>query len=118
MEPEGSLPFSQEPATVPYPQPDHFSPYHAILSKIHSNIILLPLTEWSQFESLSGVGIFSFPRRPERLWGPLSPPPHPIGIGGYFPRLELEAYRSRPTSAEVKKNFDLDILTPLYAFMA
>ena len=26
MEPEGSLPNSQQPATCPYPEPDHFRP--------------------------------------------------------------------------------------------
>jgi hypothetical protein len=31
MEPKGSLPCSQEPATNPYPEQDQFSPYHLIL---------------------------------------------------------------------------------------
>ena len=29
MEPEGSLPYSQEPATCPYPEPAQSSPYNA-----------------------------------------------------------------------------------------
>jgi hypothetical protein len=32
MEPEGSLPSSQEPSTGPYPEPDQSNPYHPILS--------------------------------------------------------------------------------------
>jgi hypothetical protein len=32
MEPEGSLPCSQEPPTGPYPEPDQSNPYHLILS--------------------------------------------------------------------------------------
>jgi hypothetical protein len=32
MEPEVSLPCSQEPSTGPYPQPDKSNPYHPILS--------------------------------------------------------------------------------------
>jgi hypothetical protein len=28
MEPEGSLPYSQEPATCPYPEPYYFNPNH------------------------------------------------------------------------------------------
>jgi hypothetical protein len=31
MEPEGSLPCSQESYTGPYPEPDQFSPYRHIL---------------------------------------------------------------------------------------
>jgi hypothetical protein len=41
MEPEGSSPYSQEPDTCPYPEPDRSS--HAPsshFSKIHFNIIL------------------------------------------------------------------------------
>jgi hypothetical protein len=32
MEPEGSLPCSQEPSTDPYPEEDKSNPYHLSLS--------------------------------------------------------------------------------------
>jgi hypothetical protein len=47
MEPEGSLPCSQEPSTGPYPEPDRVSPYQPILSNIHFNIIHPPTSCWS-----------------------------------------------------------------------
>jgi hypothetical protein len=50
MEPESSLPCSQEPSTGPCSQPDEFNPYH--LSNIHFNIILPP-TSWFSGWSLS-----------------------------------------------------------------
>ena len=41
MEPEGSLPQSQVPATCTYPEPARYSPYHqSYILKIHLNIIL------------------------------------------------------------------------------
>jgi hypothetical protein len=42
MEPEDSLPCSQEPSTGPNPQPDQSKQYHPIPSKIHFNIIHPP----------------------------------------------------------------------------
>jgi hypothetical protein len=39
MEPESSLPCSEEPSTGPYPEPDKSNPYHPILSKIHFIIV-------------------------------------------------------------------------------
>jgi hypothetical protein len=42
MEPEGSSPYTQEPASCPYPEPDQSSlrPPPTNFSKIHFNIIL------------------------------------------------------------------------------
>jgi hypothetical protein len=46
MEPEGSLPCSQEPSTDPYREPDKSNPYYPILSKINFNIVHPPMS-WS-----------------------------------------------------------------------
>jgi len=40
MEPEGSLPCSQQPAIDPYPEPDASSPHLPYFPMIHSKIIL------------------------------------------------------------------------------
>jgi hypothetical protein len=60
-----------------------------------------------------GSRIFSYPRRPDRLWGPM-------GTGGFSPgvkRQGREADHSPPTSAEVKKMWLYTFTSP-YAFMA
>jgi len=38
MKPEGSLTFSQKLVSLPYPEPDEFSPHYFL--KVHSNIIV------------------------------------------------------------------------------
>jgi hypothetical protein len=48
MEPEGSLPYSQQSSTGPYPEPDQSSPYHPYRFKIRFNIILPPKSIPSQ----------------------------------------------------------------------
>jgi hypothetical protein len=53
MEPEGSIPCSQEPSTGPYPEPYQSNPHHPILStKIHFSIVHPP-TSWSSQRFLS-----------------------------------------------------------------
>jgi hypothetical protein len=56
MEPEGSLPCSQEPSTGPYPKPDQSSPHHPILNEelqnLSSSFNVIKL-KWSQGQRLT-----------------------------------------------------------------
>jgi hypothetical protein len=50
MEPEGSLPRSQKPATGPYPiQPNPVLPIGSYLPKVHLNVIFPPMPSSSQW---------------------------------------------------------------------
>jgi hypothetical protein len=60
MEPEGSLPRSQEPSIGPYSEPDQSNPCHPILPKIHFNIAHPP-TSWSSQWSLSFWNSHQYP---------------------------------------------------------
>jgi hypothetical protein len=53
MEPEDSLPCSQESSTGPYPEPDQSNPYYPILSLSDQFSIAHPPTSWSSQWSLS-----------------------------------------------------------------
>jgi hypothetical protein len=137
MEPEGSLPCSQEPSTGPYPELNQSSLYHPILFKIHFNIIHLPTSRRSR-DSVVGISIgyglddrgvwvrvpvreriFSSPRRPDRLCGPRN-----LLSNGYRSALSpgvsrpgREADHSPPASTEVKKMW-IYTSTPPYALTA
>jgi hypothetical protein len=80
MEPEGSLPCSQEPFTGPYPQPDKSNPHHPILSKIHFNIVHPP-TSWFSHQYHTSICI---PLLPHSCYMPC--PSHP-------PWLDLHTWR-------------------------
>jgi hypothetical protein len=55
MEPKGSLPYSQKPATEPYPEPVESSSLHRSLSKVHINVILPPTSRSSQWSLTFGL---------------------------------------------------------------
>jgi hypothetical protein len=60
MEPEGSLPCSQEPSTVPYPEPDQSSPCHTILSLLW---FILILSSHLYLDIFSGLFPSGFPTK-------------------------------------------------------
>jgi hypothetical protein len=77
MEPEGSIPCSQEPSNGPYSEPYQSSPHHPILSKIHFDIIHPP-TSWSFQWTLSYKNSCSPPFVSlHPLWSKYSPQ-HPV----------------------------------------
>jgi len=57
MEPEGSSPCSQQPATDPYPEPDPLHNVTPYFPKIHSNIILSS-TPKSSIRVVSSLQVF------------------------------------------------------------
>jgi hypothetical protein len=59
MEPEGSLPHSQQPATCPYPEPDEYSPCH-----LTSRRSILILSSHIRLGLLSGLFPSGFPTKP------------------------------------------------------
>jgi hypothetical protein len=66
MEPEGSLPPSQEPSTGPYPEPDRSNPHHSILSSWPiANVYYLDSgVSWkAELSNLSESPIFIEPER-------------------------------------------------------
>jgi hypothetical protein len=57
MESEGSLPYSQQPATGPYPEPHESNPAHCIHEDDHCTpygvkYLNRPTQKWSQFALL------------------------------------------------------------------
>ena len=72
MEPEGSLPHSQLPATCSYPEPTWSIPYSHILLPEDPPQYYLPIYAWvSQVASFPQVS-------PPKPWISLSYPPYPL----------------------------------------
>jgi hypothetical protein len=46
MEPEGSLPCSEQPSTGPYPEPDQLSPYHPIIILSTPYVLAFPVVSF------------------------------------------------------------------------
>ena len=92
MELESSLPYSQTPATCPYPVPTPSTPHNLFhFLKIHLNIIL-PSTSWSPQGSLS----LRFPHQ-NLVHTSLAPyVPHAPPIS-FFSMLSPALYRVRST---------------------
>jgi len=67
MEPESSLPLTQQPSTAPYPEPHQSSPRHSFSVKVYFNNIL-PHKHRSYKWSLS----FRFPHQHSLFTSPLS----------------------------------------------
>ena len=98
MEPKGSLPLSQQPATCPYPEPAQSSPYPTShFQKVHLNIILLCMPGSSKW-SLS----LRFPDKNPVYTSPLPDTcymPRPYHLSRFDdPKILDEQYRSLSSS--------------------
>jgi hypothetical protein len=93
MEPEGSLPHSQEPATCPYPEPARSSSYpHIPLPDDPSSLV-------PNYQSRSEASVHDSQQNQCFRWGVVSTSPNPqVGgppLGG-CPRLLVQYIRSFP----------------------
>jgi hypothetical protein len=73
MDPQSSLPSSQEPATGPYSVPDESNPHPHTLFKIHFNIIH-PSSKWSLLFSYYDQNFYTYLISPMRATCPSSHP--------------------------------------------
>jgi hypothetical protein len=101
MEPEGSLPCSQEPSTGPYPEPDRSSPTHPISLRFIS--ILSTHLRWSSQRSLSLWLSHQYPT--------CIPSPHSC----YMPRPSHPPWLDHSNYTWRKKSTSTDYEAPHYA---